>query len=81
VASPSAWERLEQIAVPTFVVWGTLDFPHIRRRMAQLVARVRGARSLVIDGVAHLPNLEAPGTFDEGVGAFLASSGMGHRSG
>ena len=81
VASPSAWERLEQIAVPTFVVWGTLDFPHIRRRMAQLVARVRGARSLVIDGVAHLPNLEAPGAFDEAVGAFLASSGVGHGSG
>jgi len=72
IASPSAWERLEQIGVPTLAIWGMLDFPHLRRRMVEVARRIPGARSFVMDGVAHLPGLEAPEAFNRKVAALLA---------
>ncbi len=68
---PSAWERLEQIRVPTLVVWGTLDFEHLCGRMHELVQRIPGATSFVMDGVAHLPGLERAAEFNRALGAFV----------
>ena len=55
-----AWPRLGRIAVPTLVVWGDLDFPHVQANARHLVAAIPGARGQVIAGVAHLPSLERP---------------------
>lgn len=68
---PSAWDRLEEIGVPTLVIWGSLDFPHLRRRLIDLARRIPGAQSFVMDCVAHLPGLEAPEDFNREVAAFL----------
>lgn len=70
-AAPSAWERLEALSVPTLVVWGPLDFPHIDVRLRELVRRVPGARAVVIDGSAHFPNLEQPERFNRALMTFL----------
>jgi pimeloyl-ACP methyl ester carboxylesterase len=71
--SPSAWERLGEIRVPTLVIWGTLDFPHLRKRMEEVTQRIPGAQSLVMNEVAHLPGLEAPLPFNRAVAKFLAT--------
>ena len=73
VVSASAWPRLEQLQLPTLVVWGTLDFQYLDTRMRELARRIPGAQSFVMDDVAHLPGLEQPARFNTAVGSFLAS--------
>lgn len=69
----TAWAQLDGIRVPTLIVWGTFDFPHIGRRMRALSQRMVGAQGFEIDGVAHLPGLENPAVFNSAVSRFLAS--------
>jgi pimeloyl-ACP methyl ester carboxylesterase len=70
---PPARERLQEIAVPALVVLGSVDQPDIGRIGALLGAEIPGARSVTIDGVAHLPSLEQPDAFDELVDSFLSN--------
>ena len=72
IAAPSAWERLETIAVPTLVIWGPLDFESLGLRMRELVRRMPQATSFVIDDTAHLPSLEQPTAFNRELTRFLA---------
>lgn len=53
-----AWPRLEQIGVPTLVLVGELDLPHVVRNAREAAARIPGARLVELPGVAHLPHLE-----------------------
>ena len=56
----SAMERLGALAAPTCVIWGALDFPHIRERCRRLVDALPNAWGREIPGAAHLPNYERP---------------------
>lgn len=69
----NAWARLDQIHVPTLIIWGTFDFAHYGPRMRALAQRIAGARTFVIDGAAHLPGLERPAQFNRVVSEFLMS--------
>jgi pimeloyl-ACP methyl ester carboxylesterase len=69
----TAWERLEAINVPTLVLWGDLDLPHLQARCEQLVQRIPGARRVVLEGTAHLPGLEAPARFNAALASFLST--------
>lgn len=71
----SAYDRLGQIAAPTLVICGDLDFPHLQARCVEMAAAVPGARSLLMPGVAHLPSLELPGETSRIIVEFL--SGLG----
>jgi pimeloyl-ACP methyl ester carboxylesterase len=71
---PSAWERVHTIAVPTQVIWGDQDFPHVQQRSRWLAAAIPAARSLIMEGCAHLPTLEQPVRFNRAVDEFLAQS-------
>jgi pimeloyl-ACP methyl ester carboxylesterase len=64
---------LPGIAVPTLVVVGSEDdFTPVPD--ARLIAdAVPGAELVVVEGAAHLPNLERPAEFDAALGAFLAA--------
>jgi pimeloyl-ACP methyl ester carboxylesterase len=73
-ACPSAVGRLHQIGIPTCVIWGDLDFPHLQAQCRQIVQTVKGARSFTMKGCAHLPNLEQPARFNQAVSAFLAEA-------
>jgi pimeloyl-ACP methyl ester carboxylesterase len=64
IEAPAAYQRVGEIAVPTLVVWGDLDFPHIVENCRYLAATVPGAQSFVLPGTAHLPNLEQPAAFN-----------------
>ncbi|HEX2181943.1 MAG TPA: alpha/beta fold hydrolase, partial [Rubrobacteraceae bacterium] len=71
-ADPPAAERLGEIRVPTLVVVGALDRPEVVARSEALARTVPRARKVVMDGTAHLPNMERPEEFNEAVLAFLA---------
>ena len=72
---PDAWSRLAELAVPTLVLLGTLDTEEIVAVDEQATALIAGARLLHLDGVAHVPHLEAdPTTLDE-IAAFVDAQG------
>ena len=64
-------KRLKQIEAPTLLVWGDLDFPHLQERCALLGKRIKNAKSALMPGTAHLPNLEQPKKFNAVLDAFL----------
>lgn len=66
-----AWERLEQIHVPTMVLWGDLDLLHLQARCKELARRIPAAVSVLLQDTAHLPGLEAPERFNVALEDFL----------
>jgi pimeloyl-ACP methyl ester carboxylesterase len=62
---------LSKIAAPTLLIWGDLDFPHLQERCALLGKRIKGAKTELMPGTAHLPNLEQPKKFNALLDAFL----------
>lgn len=84
----AAWPRLGEIAVPTLVMIGQLDAEEIQAVDEPAAKMIPGARLRLLDGVAHVPHLEAdPATLDE-IAAFVGSlispssarSGRPHRA-
>ncbi len=60
VDSPPFYSRLAEIAVPTLVVWGNLDFPHVQERCRHIVLALPAAKAREVQGATHLPSLESP---------------------
>jgi pimeloyl-ACP methyl ester carboxylesterase len=58
--APSAYDRLAQIAAPTLIICGDLDFPSLIDRCGYMAKTMPRARLDMMDGVAHLPSLERP---------------------
>jgi pimeloyl-ACP methyl ester carboxylesterase len=56
----NAWARLEEVSVPTTLVWGDRDVPFGIETCHAVAARVPRARTEVLRGTAHLPSLEQP---------------------
>ncbi len=71
VSTPSAYERLTDLAVPTLILWGDLDFPHIQERCHYLAETLPFAKVYEISGTAHLPNLEESTLVNNRIQAFL----------
>ena len=55
-----AFGRLGEISVPTLVIWGDLEFPHIQERCRHVAATVLNGSGHELAGAAHLPSLERP---------------------
>ena len=70
----NAITRLSEIRTPTLVVISALDQPDIHILGDRILAEVRGARRVVIEGVAHYVNLEKPREFSAAVLPFLADT-------
>jgi pimeloyl-ACP methyl ester carboxylesterase len=70
-AATDSFKKLNKIAVPTLVICGDLDFPHLQERCTLLGKRIKGAQSAMMPGTAHLPNLEQPKQFNALLEAFL----------
>lgn len=68
---PLPKDRLAEVTAPTLAVVGSHDQPLMHHVADLVVAGVPDARRVVLDGVAHLPNLERPDAFDELVVGFL----------
>jgi pimeloyl-ACP methyl ester carboxylesterase len=71
VLRPPAVGRLSEIRVPTLVIMGGLDNDASLAASEALAAGVAGARRVVFNGAAHLPNLEQPERFTKVVLDFL----------
>jgi len=67
------FDRLAEIAVPTLVLCGDLDFPHIQARCRHLAATIPRANLKMLPGLAHLPSLEAPAAVAGPLAEFLAA--------
>jgi 3-oxoadipate enol-lactonase len=69
--SPPAAGRLGDIRVPTLVVVGEIDTVDTRVVADALVAGIPNALKAVIEGTAHLPNMEKPDEFNRLLRDFL----------
>ncbi len=69
---PEAITRLGEIQVPTLVIVGDQDVAEFLELSDVVTAGIKGARKVVITGVAHLPNMESPEEFNRIVLGFLS---------
>jgi 3-oxoadipate enol-lactonase len=68
-----ARDRLWEVRCPCTVVHGTDDRMIPRERGDELAAGIEGARSVELDGVGHLPQLEAPAELAAEIGRVAGS--------
>ena len=68
---PAAANRLSEIKVPTLVVVGDLDTPSTLACADFLGENIPNAKKVIMNGVAHLPNMEQPEEFNQIVLSFL----------
>jgi pimeloyl-ACP methyl ester carboxylesterase len=66
-----AFDRLAEIAMPTLVIQGELDFPHIQERSRYIATTIPNGSHHVLTGTAHLPSLERPADITELMVAFI----------
>ena len=72
----TAYGRLADVAVPTLVMWGPLDVPSVVTNMRHAASTIPHATACELDGIAHLPSLEAPDRFDAALAGFLHDVGL-----
>jgi pimeloyl-ACP methyl ester carboxylesterase len=66
-----AFHRLGEISVPSLVIWGDLDFPHIQDRCRHIAMTMPNGSGHMLAGTAHLPSLERPAEITNLVAAFV----------
>ena len=71
VEDPPASERLEEITVPTLILLGERDLQDIHRISRIMDERIPNSQRVVLPGVGHMANMEAPERFNEIVLNFL----------
>jgi pimeloyl-ACP methyl ester carboxylesterase len=70
---PRAIDRLETINAPALLVVGDLDFTYILQRHDDASEALPNAFGVVLEGTAHIPNLERPDLFNPLLLEFLAA--------
>lgn len=70
-ARPDYRDGLRRLEMPTWVCVGDADTWSTAEVTAELETCLREPRTLVLPGVGHLPNLEAPERFNAALAAFL----------
>ncbi|RUT35102.1 alpha/beta hydrolase [Arsenicitalea aurantiaca] len=68
-----AIDILSTITAPVLLMVGELDFPHIVDRHNELSDEFENAFAVVLEGTAHLPNLERPDLFNPLLLEFLSA--------
>lgn len=68
---PDAWDRLEELGMPTLVMVGEHDLRHFRANARHLGSTIPDARFVELAGVAHLPHLEGDRTTLDELAAFV----------
>jgi 3-oxoadipate enol-lactonase len=62
---------LDRLAVPTLIVVGSADAFTTRDDADDMATRLAGGRLVWLEGIGHMPNLEAPERFNQELTAFL----------
>jgi pimeloyl-ACP methyl ester carboxylesterase len=65
-------DRLEEVEVPTLIVWGRHDRVVPATDAAEWGKRLRNSRTVIMDQTGHVPQLERPVRFNRLLEAFLA---------
>lgn len=73
-------DQLERITAPTLVVAGSEDVATSPTDAAYLAERIPGARLVVLDGAAHLPNVERADRFNAALVEHLAAPAQPTRT-
>ncbi len=68
----ASWASLGQLSMPTLVIVGDLDLPHLRERARTLVATMPNARLVEVSGVAHMLAMEKPADIAALIAGFVA---------
>ncbi len=68
---PPAVKRLKDIQVPTLAIVGGLDNAEIIRAADVMAKEIKNAKKVVIEGGAHVPNMDNPEEFNQIVIDFL----------
>lgn len=55
-----SFHRLREISMPSLVIWGDLDFPHIQDRCRHMATVMLNGSHHILTDAAHLPSLECP---------------------
>jgi pimeloyl-ACP methyl ester carboxylesterase len=71
VPNPPAIKRLGDVRAPTLVIVGERDVPDIQQIVKLVATSVPGARTAVVPGAAHMPNMEDPSLVNRWLGEFL----------
>ena len=66
-----AYSRLGEIGVPFLTIIGDLDETGLQQAAAYMAAHIKNARSEIISGTAHVPNMEKPDAFNHILMTFL----------
>ena len=74
MAEADLCDVLPQIAIPTLLIHGDSDVRSPLYVAEQLHAGIPGSKLVVLPGVGHLVNLEAPERFNAELRAFLLSA-------
>jgi 3-oxoadipate enol-lactonase len=70
---PPAAGRLDEIKVPTLILYGDEDVHEIAAVAQALQHGIKDARTVILPDAAHHPNMEKPAEFNQAVLEFLAS--------
>jgi len=70
---PPAFERLNEIHVPTLIIVGSEDHFQLHKSADKLEQDIVGARRVIISETHHMPNMEKPEVFNRIVYDFLKS--------
>jgi pimeloyl-ACP methyl ester carboxylesterase len=73
---PPAINRLAEVKVPTLIVVGDEDAPHILEVADILEQGIASAKKVIIPGTAHHLNMEKPEEFNRVVLDFLVGAGL-----
>jgi pimeloyl-ACP methyl ester carboxylesterase len=73
---PPAITRLAEIAAPTLAIVGQHDLADFHAIADLLATQAPAGRRVVLPGVGHLANMEAPDACNEVVLDFLAEQGL-----
>ena len=69
---------LEQISIPTLLVIGERDIGEFQAIAQHIAGAIRHLTRLVLPGVGHMANMEAPEAFNEAVLSFLGNLNSSH---
>jgi pimeloyl-ACP methyl ester carboxylesterase len=73
---PDAFNRLDELHVPTLLIHGTLDFDYIGARHEHLAGIWPHAQSVACEGRAHLLSMEDPAFVNDRIRSFCLETGL-----
>jgi pimeloyl-ACP methyl ester carboxylesterase len=71
VLEPKAATRLNELTMPVLLITSNLDEPVTWEAAEKMLSRMPNAQHIMMEDVAHVPNMEDPETFNHIVSTFI----------